>query len=241
MTIKVRGVKIPNLPLPEPSPSLYIPDFSSTFFFQHPKKKQKMPRLFTKKLIFCLLVFSLYPLSLYARSFSLVVTQDDINDTPPSPQDDDSADWDNFGDSETEPEKNVDPGSWSPIFEPSMDPDGLNRRYHSTVAKIMSAVRDSDEQMMAEATSEIEEAANEGEPHAQSVLAFLYGMGMMRERNKAKAFMYHHFAAEGGSMQSKMALAYTYLRQDVSGILFAVQVVIYLFIYFRAKELSEHN
>lgn len=191
-----------------------------------------MPRLFTKKLIFCLLIFSLYPLSLYARPFSIVVTQDDINDTPPSPQDDDSADWDNFGDSETEPEKNVDPGSWSPIFEPSMDPDALNRRYHSTVAKMMSAVRDGDEQMMAEATSEIEAAANKGEPHARSVLAFLYGMGMMRERNKAKAFMYHHFAAEGGSMQSKMALAYTYLRQDVSGILFAVQVVIYLFIYF---------
>ncbi|KAK2664539.1 hypothetical protein Ddye_003113 [Dipteronia dyeriana] len=37
----------------------------------------------------------------------------------------------------------------------------------------------------------------------------------MRERNEAKALMYHHFAAQGGSFQSKMALAYTYYRQGM--------------------------
>ncbi|XP_031282018.1 ERAD-associated E3 ubiquitin-protein ligase component HRD3A-like [Pistacia vera] len=172
-------------------------------------------RLISRKLIFTLLILTLYPLSLYARPFILVLSQDDIKDTPPSPQDDDSADWDDFGDSETEPEENLDPGSWNPIFEPSMDPDALNRSYYSTVAKMMSAVSDGDKRKMREATAEIEAAADEGEPHARSVLAFLYGMGMMRERNKAKAFMYHHFAAEGGNIQSKMALAYTYLRQDM--------------------------
>ncbi|KAJ0105711.1 hypothetical protein Patl1_19607 [Pistacia atlantica] len=174
-----------------------------------------MRQLISRKLIFTLLILTLYPLSLYARPFILVLSQDDIKDTPPSPQDDDSADWDDFGDSETEPEENLDPGSWNPIFEPSMDPDALNRSYYSTVAKMMSAVSDGDKRKMREATAEIEAAADEGEPHSRSVLAFLYGMGMMRERNKAKAFMYHHFAAEGGNIQSKMALAYTYLRQDM--------------------------
>ncbi|WVZ01864.1 hypothetical protein V8G54_022670 [Vigna mungo] len=34
-------------------------------------------------------------------------------------------------------------------------------------------------------------------------------------RSKGKEFLYHHFAAEGGDMQSKMALAYKYTRQDM--------------------------
>lgn len=68
---------------------------------------------------------------------------------------------------------------------------------------------------MDEGVSEIEAAASYGHPHARSVLGFLHGSGQMREKNKAKAFMYHHFAAEGGNMQSKMSLAYTYFKQDV--------------------------
>ncbi|WCJ30483.1 ERAD-associated E3 ubiquitin-protein ligase component HRD3A [Euphorbia peplus] len=64
--------------------------------------------------------------------------------------------------------------------------------------------------VMEEAVGEIEEAAKAGNCHAQSVL------GLMRERNKGKSFVYHHFGADGGNMQSKMALAYTYSRQDVS-------------------------
>lgn len=187
-----------------------------------------MPQIFFEKLIFCLLIFSLNARSLYARPFILVLSQDDINDTPPSPLDDDSTDWDNFGDSETDPEENLDPGSWSPIFEPSMDPDALNRSYYATVAKMMSAFSNGEVRLMQEAADEIEAAANEGEPHARSVLAFLYGMGMMRERNKAKAFMYHHFAVQGGNIQSKMALAYTFLRQDVSWILCAIQKFMFL-------------
>lgn len=70
---------------------------------------------------------------------------------------------------------------------------------------------------MEEAVAEIEELAMEkGNPHAQSVLGFLYGLGQIKERNKAKAFLYHYFAAEGGNSQSKLALAYTYYRQHVS-------------------------
>ncbi|KAK0587368.1 hypothetical protein LWI29_021706 [Acer saccharum] len=64
--------------------------------------------------------------------------QDDIKDSPASP-DDDLADWEEFGDSETKPDENLDPGSWSPIFEPGMDPDEPYQGYYSTVSKMMAA------------------------------------------------------------------------------------------------------
>ncbi|KAL0758774.1 hypothetical protein Bca101_074924 [Brassica carinata] len=46
-------------------------------------------------------------------------------------------------------------------------------------------------------------------------MGFVYGTGMMREKSKSKFFLHHNFAAEGGNMQSKMTLAFTYLRQDM--------------------------
>lgn len=70
--------------------------------------------------------------------------------------------------------------------------------------------------LMEEAASEIDAASTSGDPHAQSVMGFFYNMGMTREKNKAKAFLHHYFAAHDGNMQSKMALAYTYYRQEVS-------------------------
>ncbi|CAN6890310.1 unnamed protein product [Brassica oleracea] len=45
-------------------------------------------------------------------------------------------------------------------------------------------------------------------------MSFVYGMGMKREKSKSKSFLHHNFVAEGGNMQSKMTLAFTYLRQD---------------------------
>lgn len=84
------------------------------------------------------------------------------------------------------------------------------------VSKMVSAASSGEVTLMEEASSEIEVAAKGGDPHARSVLGFLYNMGIGREINKAKAFMYHYFAANGGNMQSKMALAHFYARQDVS-------------------------
>ncbi|CAF2105336.1 unnamed protein product [Brassica napus] len=46
-------------------------------------------------------------------------------------------------------------------------------------------------------------------------MSFVYGMGMKREKSKSKSFLHHNFVAEGGNMQSKMTLAFTYLRQDM--------------------------
>nr|VDC71018.1 unnamed protein product [Brassica rapa] len=69
---------------------------------------------------------------------------------------------------------------------------------------------------MEEVVEEIEAASSSGDPHSQSLMGFVYGTGMMREKSKSKSFLRHNFAAEGENMQSKMTLAFTYLRQDVS-------------------------
>ncbi|KAI3807837.1 hypothetical protein L1987_23772 [Smallanthus sonchifolius] len=68
---------------------------------------------------------------------------------------------------------------------------------------------------MADVALEIESIAAAGNPHAQSLLGFLYNLGISRERNGAKAFMYHHFAADSSNTHSKLARAYTYSRQEL--------------------------
>lgn len=200
--------------------------FLSSATKERRRTSQKAMRLPTHKLLFSLLILSLYPLSLYSRPFVLVLSQDDLKDTSSSPDDDpanvglaDSSEWDEFGDSESKPEEELDPGSWRPVFEPDSaysDPKTEEEvLYYSGVSKMIAAVSSGDPRAMEEAASEIEAAAAGGNPHAQSALGFFYQLGMARERNKGKAFMYHYFAADGGNMQSKMALAHTYSRQDM--------------------------
>lgn len=177
-----------------------------------------------RSLVFSLLVFSLFPISLYARSV-LLVLQDDLKDSPPEenpndPTHNDPPEWDEFGDSEPhKSDEELDPGSWRPIFEPdssSVEPASeSDALYYSGVMKMVRAVSSGEELVMEEGAAEIDTAAASGHPHARSVLAFLHSSGQVREKNKGKAFMYHHFAAEGGNMQSKMSLAYTYFKQDV--------------------------
>ena len=180
-------------------------------------------------LIFSLLALSLLPISLYARQFVLVISHDDIKDSPDSAADPDSPEWDEFGDSSDahKSDEELDPGSWRPIFEPDASSGAgapeppaskADALYYSGVSKMISAVSSGDEAMFDDGASEIEAAAAAGHAHAQSVRGFLHGTGQMREKNKAKAFMYHYFAANGGNMQSKMTLAYTYFKQDVSSL-----------------------
>ncbi|KAJ6677109.1 ERAD-ASSOCIATED E3 UBIQUITIN-PROTEIN LIGASE COMPONENT HRD3A-RELATED [Salix viminalis] len=180
------------------------------------------------KLTLSLLIFSLLPLSLLASPFVLVLSQDDLKDIPSTATDagpaESQPEWDEFGDSDSKPEHELDPGSWRPIFEPdavnsstsesNFDPE--MEQYYSAVEKMLSAVSDGEVGVMEESVAEIEELASaKGNLHAQSVLGFLYGLGQIKERNKAKAFLYHYFAAEGGNLQSKLAIAYTYYRQHM--------------------------
>ncbi|XP_059290445.1 ERAD-associated E3 ubiquitin-protein ligase component HRD3A isoform X1 [Lycium ferocissimum] len=175
----------------------------------------------TRKISFVLLLLTLLPISTLGRQLVLVLSQDDLKeaatvDSTTLTDDVSDTGFDDFIDSEAKPDYVLDPGSWSPIFEPAISPsDQLEGAYYNAVSKIVKAYSRGDERAMEEAAREIETAAASGHPHAQSILGFLYGMGIGRERNKAKAFLYHHFAAEGGNMQSKMTLAYTYSRQEM--------------------------
>ncbi|XP_058079799.1 ERAD-associated E3 ubiquitin-protein ligase component HRD3A isoform X2 [Magnolia sinica] len=180
-------------------------------------------KLLSHLLIFSVLVLSLLALSVTGRPFVLLLSKDDLKDNPSSSDDSpgDSSDWDEFGDSQTQSEDDLDPGSWRPILDPTSSNSSSSSSsseeaiYFDGIRSMISAASAGDPRLMEEAASEIEASAGRGFPHAQSALGFLHGMGCMRDQSTAKAFLYHHFAAEGGNMQSKMALAYTYFRQEM--------------------------
>ncbi|KVI07492.1 Sel1-like protein [Cynara cardunculus var. scolymus] len=186
-------------------------------------RSRRKPPCAARRIIF-LLCSLLLSTTVTARPFVLVLSQDDLKDGPVDDSTDDPssiADWDEFGESDARSDDELDPGSWRLIFEPDESISHLDvvinpelEEYYSSVRKMVAAVSDGGS-AMEDAASEIEATAATGNPHAQSLLGFLYNMGMARERNGAKAFMYHHFAADSGNMQSKLALAYTYSRQDV--------------------------
>ncbi|KAI7986340.1 ERAD-associated E3 ubiquitin-protein ligase component HRD3A [Camellia lanceoleosa] len=89
-------------------------------------------RLSTDKFFFLsLFIFSLLFLSATARPFVLVLSQDDLTDAAPSAADDDGAssstsDWDEFGDSDTKREEELDPGRGD--RSSSLTPNWLIRR-----------------------------------------------------------------------------------------------------------------
>ncbi|CAK9158646.1 unnamed protein product [Ilex paraguariensis] len=184
------------------------------------KEKRAMRIRNLHTLIFSLILLSLLPLSTLARPFVLVLSQDDLTDSSTSSDDsilgENDSDFDDFTDSDSKSDEEFDPGSWRPIFEPNTRPESdPSPLYYSGVMKMVNAASRGDERLMAEAEAEIEAAARKGCANAQSVMGFLTRMGMGRERNKAASFLYHSFAAENGNMQSKMALAYIYSRQDM--------------------------
>lgn len=195
-----------------------------TFATHRRPKKMNLQRLTHSALL-----FSLLTVSLYAHPFVLVVSPDDLDKSASSSPDDSSsnpnrqdsaAEWDGFGYSDSHSsDSELGHGSWRPILEPGSsaaepisEADAL---YFSGLSKMVNAVSSGYASLANEAASELEAAGEVGHPHARSVLGFLHGVGLMRERNKAKAFMYHHFAAEDGNTESKMALAYAYFNQEV--------------------------
>jgi SEL1 protein len=52
-------------------------------------------------------------------------------------------------------------------------------------------------------------------PGAQFALAFLTGARMTRTTSRSLTFLLLKFATDVGDLQSKMALAYSYFRQEV--------------------------
>lgn len=124
--------------------------------------------------------------------------------------------WDEFGDSEDKTDDDLDPGSWKQMLE-NPESSRQGSEYAIGVRKMFEGIISEGEPVMLlkEAIRHLQADADHGNAHSQSTLAFLLATGVGVQQSDSKAFLYHHFAAKGGNFQSKMALAYTYSRQQV--------------------------
>ncbi|KAL8199874.1 hypothetical protein R6Q57_013442 [Mikania cordata] len=184
-------------------------------------RSHRKPPYVAHLIIFLLLCTLLLSKTVTSRPFVLVLSQDDLNVGAVDDSPDDPADWDDFGELDSRSDEELGPGSWRPIFEPDESGSAVEivinpqlEEYYSCVRKLVSAVNDGG-RSMEDVAAKIESIAATGNPHAQSLLGFLYNTGMARVRDGAKAFMYHHFAADSGNTHSKLAHAYTYYRQEL--------------------------
>lgn len=178
-------------------------------------------------------VFSSLPRPAAAvRPFVLVLSGEDfLKDSSAHPSlpsgdsagaDDDDDEWDDFADDSPTPDPLLSPSSWVPLLDPASpsaaddEPDSTADALFVAGARAMiSAASAEDDAAFATAAAQIEAAAAEGHSGAQSALAFLSGAGMTRPASRSRAFLLHKFAANAGDLQSKMALAYSYFRQEV--------------------------
>jgi SEL1 protein len=124
--------------------------------------------------------------------------------------------WDEFGDSEDKTDDDLDPGSWKQMLE-NPESSRQGNEYAMGVRKMFEGIISEGEPVMLlkEAIRHFQADADHGNAHSQSTLAFLLATGVGVQQSDSKAFLYHHFAAKGGNFQSKMALAYTYSRQQM--------------------------
>ncbi|CAA2967083.1 ERAD-associated E3 ubiquitin- ligase component HRD3A [Olea europaea subsp. europaea] len=100
--------------------------------------------------------------------------------------------------------------------EKQVESSNIGSNFDSGVLRVKLQSLQSGERyrVMEEAVSEVEVAVATRHLHAQSVIGSWYNMGLTREISQANLFFSHSFAAEDGNLQSKMALAYTYYRQE---------------------------
>eukprot|EP00271_Cylindrocystis_brebissonii_P006534 TRINITY_DN19309_c0_g1_i1.p1 TRINITY_DN19309_c0_g1~~TRINITY_DN19309_c0_g1_i1.p1 ORF type:complete len:740 (-),score=130.61 TRINITY_DN19309_c0_g1_i1:357-2576(-) len=126
------------------------------------------------------------------------------------------AEWDEFGtDLDEYLDLDLDVGGWKSAVDEVIkgaEAGHVASIYTLGVKQLLGAP--GVQRNVVQAMETLSRAAEEGHPHAQSVLAYLHASGYGVPLSEAKAFMYHTFAAKGGSFQSKMALAYSYLRQQ---------------------------
>ncbi|KAH7315088.1 hypothetical protein KP509_21G033500 [Ceratopteris richardii] len=136
---------------------------------------------------------------------------------------------DEFDDLEETHLEDLDPGSWKLIVEgyandektmqvkeenASLGPE--DNAYITGIHKLLDAASLGDPDILAESVSYLAKAASEGHAHAQSTLAFLYSNGIGVKYIDSMAFLYHSFASSSGNYQSKLALAYSYFRQQMN-------------------------
>jgi SEL1 protein len=162
------------------------------------------------------------------RPFVLVLSGEDFlkdsaaHPSLPSADSTDDDGWDDFADDSPAADPLLSPSSWVPLLDPASPPlsgdetdSSADALFVAGARAMLSAASDGDDAAFATAAAQIEAAAEAGHPGAQSALAFLTGAGMTRPASRSLAFLLHKFAADAGDLQSKMALAYSYFRQEV--------------------------
>ncbi|XBH57016.1 hypothetical protein VPH35_078707 [Triticum aestivum] len=179
-------------------------------------------------LLAVLTVSALLPRAAAVRPFVLVLSGEDFLKDPSGAHpslpsaDGDSEDWDDFADDSPATDPLLSPSSWIPLLDPTTpSPSGdqpdppSDALFVAGVRAMISAASSGDEAAFSTASAQIDAAASGGHPGAQSALAFLSGAGMTRPVSRSRAFLLHKFAADAGDLQSKMALAYAYFRQEM--------------------------
>ncbi|KAM3229674.1 hypothetical protein ACQJBY_060476 [Aegilops geniculata] len=179
-------------------------------------------------LLAVLIVSALLPRAAAVRPFVLVLSGEDFLKDPSGAHpslpsaDGDSEDWDDFADDSPATDPLLSPSSWIPLLDPTTpSPSGdqpdppSDALFVAGVRAMISAASSGDEAAFSTASAQIDAAAAGGHPGAQSTLAFLSGAGMTRPVSRSRAFLLHKFAADAGDLQSKMALAYAYFRQEM--------------------------
>lgn len=127
--------------------------------------------------------------------------------------------WNEFGnDIEEYFGQELDPGSWQSVIDSPVDlsipEETMNAsQLYSLGVHRMFGLK-SLQKNISLAAKLFQIAADQGHPHAQSALAFLHVNGYSKPMNQVKGFLYHTFGSSGGSFQSTMALAYSFLRQQ---------------------------
>ncbi|KAH0938674.1 hypothetical protein HID58_006135 [Brassica napus] len=96
------------------------------------------------------------------------------------------------------------------------------------------------DRLMEEALEEIEAAYSAGDPHSQSLMGFVYGTVMIREKSKSKSFFRHNFAAEVVSflMQLWVTLYFDDAGDSKIAVFVAFDTAITKLTYARATEVS---
>ncbi|KAJ1297878.1 hypothetical protein BS78_01G411600 [Paspalum vaginatum] len=171
---------------------------------------------------------SLFAPAAGVRPFVLVLSGEDFlkdsaaHPSLPSADSADADEWDDFADDTPAADPLLSPSSWVPLLDPTSPPPSgdepdspADALFVAGARAMLSAASDGDDVAFSTAAAQIEAAAEAGHPGAQSALAFLSGAGMTRPVSRSRAFLLHKFAADAGDLQSKMALAYTYFRQEM--------------------------
>ncbi|AQL07900.1 ERAD-associated E3 ubiquitin-protein ligase component HRD3A [Zea mays] len=191
-----------------------------------------MARIFHRHLLLAVVTLavaaSLLRPAAAVRPFVLVLSGEDFLKDPaahpslPSADSDDDDGWDDFADDSPAADPLLSPSSWAPLLDPTISlPSGdetdspADALFVAGTRAMLSAASDGDDAAFTTAAAQIEASAEAGHPGAQSALAFLTGAGMTRPASRSLAFLLHKFAADAGDLQSKMALAYSYFRQEM--------------------------